>query len=135
MSELTTRDYESHVSDLASSIVAELRDRVKDGEGGESLREWLIDHLHEVCDSDGWVIYTSKAKFIVCERGTEAYTDQFGEEGLTKDGDINWSAIAYMALEQDIYEELEREGIDVNDPENSDAFEELREEMEAKDND
>ncbi len=126
MNELTMRDYENHVSDLAETVVDELRDRVRDGEAGETLREWLIEHLHEVCDSDGWVIYTAKAQFIVCNRGTSAYTDSFGEQGLTRDGDINWSAIAYAALERDIHEELDRRGIDVNDPYMSDAFEELR---------
>lgn len=132
MSELTVRDYENHVTELASCVIDELRYRVKAGESGESLREWLIEHIHETCDSSAWVIYTAKAQFIVCHRGTEAYTDQFGEEGLTKDGDINWPAIAYMALEQDVIEELDRQDIDVNDPENSDAFEDIRLEREAR---
>lgn len=132
MSELTIRDYENHISELANCVADGLRDRVKDGEGGESLREWLLENVHETCDSSAWIIYTAKAQFIVCHRGTEAYTDQFGEEGLTRDGDINWSAIAFMALERDLYEELERQGIDVNNPENSDAFEDIREERDAK---
>lgn len=78
-------------------------------------REDLSDAVHEAVDSCSRVIYTSEAREAVCKHGTSAYTDRFGEEGLTKDGDINWGAIAYCIVEEMVWEALDSMGVEINE--------------------
>ena len=108
--------FEQVVSDSVECLVDEMRDEFEGGTTGEPLRECLMERVHEHCDGHRQVIMTWRAQALVGYFGTDAYTDNFGEEGLIKDGDINYSAIAYCILEQAIYEEMRRQGFDCNDP-------------------
>lgn len=130
---LTRGDYYTEVRDLADSIQEELLSRLEDGETGEDLREWLLEHIHECVDSHQWVIYTWHAKHVIIFSDNDgAYADEFGPEGMVEDGAIQWSRLAYAALQRDLYEQLDSNGVDVNDPEESDCFEEWREQRELK---
>lgn len=104
----------SGAHDKARTIAEDLRDRMSSGEIGD--REGLMEAMHESVDSCGTVIWTSEAKAAVCEHGTDAYTDSFGSEGLTKDGDINWPAIAFCIVERLAWEALEALGVNPNEP-------------------
>lgn len=111
-------DYWQDVRDCAESIISELKDRVKDGKRGETLREWLIEHIDESVDGHQRVIYTAKA--IECL----LYSDNDGvgvDEGLVDpstfiDG-IPWSQLACCAFRADVTERLDAEDIDLNEPE------------------
>lgn len=109
-------DYQTDVTDMATSLYDDAKARFEGGE--RDLREWFLDYLHESIDGCARVIYTAQAKECVCEsRNSGAYAENYGAEGMTKDGDINWSALAYAAFEADVLEEIDGMGgtFDVND--------------------
>ena len=110
--------YPEVVAEAVETLIDEMRDEFKDGKTGEALRECLSERMPEHCDGHSGVIYTHYAKKIVCEsRNSGAYSENFGAEGVTdRDGELNWSMMAFCALEADIYEELDRRDFDVNDP-------------------
>jgi hypothetical protein len=82
-------------------------------------RDGLLTRIHEECDGDQWVIYTFRAQIVaLVSDNSGAFADQ-GLDGIMRDGEINWSAIAYCAMERDVIEALgaggeDWEGIDVN---------------------
>ena len=115
---MSDQTYPEVVAEAAENLIDELRDEFKEGITGEALSEILLERLWENCDSHQWVIYTALAKQIMCEsRNSGAYAENYGDEGMVADGDLQWSRLAYAALEQDILEELNRIGFDLNDPE------------------
>lgn len=107
-------DYIDDVDGIAADIEREARERAKDGE--PHLREWLMDYIHETVDGCQRVIYTGLAiEALLFSDNDSAFVDDFGSEGVVKDGAVNYSALAYCAVERDVIAELERRGIDVND--------------------
>jgi hypothetical protein len=118
---ILTREYRSEVNGLAMEIKEELEEKIEDGEKGESLREWLIETIHESVDGHQRVIYTFKAKVgLLVTENADAYVDDFGTEGLVKDGNINWEGMMYAAMERDVIEALDRMGVDVDNPDEID---------------
>ncbi len=110
-------DYYSDVRDTADNIKAELHSRLADQECGETLREWLLEHIHETIDGSSRVIYTQSAMLGVFASSNDgAYFDDFGSEGAVEDGAINWSRLCFSAFERDVIEQLESIGVDVNNP-------------------
>jgi len=106
-------DYYEDVSGYADDIEREARERAKAGE--TDLREWLLEYIHETVDGCQRVIYTGLAiETLLFSSNDSAYADDFGTEGMVKDGAVNYSALAYCAVERDVIEELERRGLDVN---------------------
>jgi hypothetical protein len=104
-------DYWRDVRSISESI----RDAIKDGEVTDS--ESLSDRIHEECDGHQRVIYTSlNMETLLVSDNADAYADEFGEDGLIKDGSVNWAAMAYCALQADLNKQLEAEGVDLNDP-------------------
>lgn len=107
--------YYSEISDMA----ADYAERIKKGEFAD--RDAFFTDVHETLDGHEFVTYTFKAQCVCLVSDNEdAYVDNFGSEGLTKDGRINWEAIAYCAMEQDLYDALDSAGVDIND---DDTFE------------
>jgi hypothetical protein len=106
---LMRRAYYSDVRDDAREIKAAIEnDEISD-------REALQDRIHETCDGSQWVIYTFKAQIVLLASDNDgAYGDSYGSEGIVTDGAINWSALAYAAMERDITEALESENVNVN---------------------
>lgn len=110
-------DYYQDTVDLATSIRDELNGRLKEQEYGESLREWLMEHIDETIDGTQRVIYTMQAKLgVISSDNDGAYFEEFGEEGAVEDGGINWSRLCYSAMRADVLKELERLDVDVNSP-------------------
>lgn len=110
-------EYWQDVRALADSIGADLRERLSEGEDGENLREWLIEYIEQSIDGHHNVIYTRAAqKVILYSDHSGAYADEFGEEGIVENGDISWSRLAYAAMRADVIEQLDANGIDVNEP-------------------
>lgn len=109
-----SRDYELDVSDVAKSLKAEIdAGEIKDAEA-------LDNRLRQDIDSTQRVIYTRKAQLgLIASNNSGAYF-AFGAEGALEGGDIAWSRLMYAAMERDVVEELERLGVDVNDPQPTD---------------
>ncbi len=111
------QSYESVVSESVSCLIDEMRDEYESGSTGEALRECLQERVWEHCDGHMWVIHTHRAKRIVCESSNSgAYSENCGDEGMTENGEIAWSKLAYFALEADIYEQMDRQDFNSNDP-------------------
>ena len=111
------QDYWEDVRNMAQSIADEIESRANDGELGETLREWLQEHIHESIDGSARIIYTRQAQeCLIYSSNDGAYFEEFGDEGAVSDGCINWSAIAFSAFERDVIEQLDAIGVDVNEP-------------------
>lgn len=125
------QDYKQVVREVAENLIDEMREEFKGGVTGERLREELMERIHQNIDGNSWIIYTHYAMKILALKGTDAYTDSFGTDGLVKDGDINYGAIAFAAMEQDVMEDFGRLDFDPNEPT---AFfeDEQADEVEAK---
>ena len=101
-------EYYQDVRETAKSFAKDL----KSGDVDE-----FSDALHELCDSDQRVIYTFKARVgLLVSDNEDAYMEQTGEPPPVEGDTINYSAMMFYALQQDIIECLERNGVDVNDP-------------------
>lgn len=119
------RNEQAQYWDDVRGIAADVKGEIENG----NLADWeaVTDYVHESVDGSARVIYTWKAKMAVIHSDNpDAYFDTFGEEGAVKDGTINWSALAYCAVEADVWEQLSAEGID------QDTFDELREAKERE---
>ncbi len=89
---------------VQNSIADDLCKRIKDDPDFD--RENLMNALHESCD--GALIYTQDiAEYLMASRNDEAWQDVGVEEA---DAPVR----AFYALQQDVIEELERRGVDVN---------------------
>lgn len=111
------------------AMADEYEKRILAGEFAD--RDAFFQDVHETLDGHEFVIYTFKAQCACLASDNEdAYVYNFGSEGLTKDGRINWEAIAYSAMEQDLYDALSGAGVDIND---DDTFEGEEEEEEEED--
>lgn len=101
--------YYGAIKDLAQDY----KERINDGEFDD--RESLLDDIHQSIDGWEWVIYTHKAKIVVLVSDNSEYSL---DEGLVElsGNEIPWPQLAYGAIEADLYEQLDAEGVDVNDP-------------------
>lgn len=60
------------------------------------------DRLHEMVDSSWWITYTWPAPAVLMvSDNADAYAEAHGSEGMIKDGSIQWSRLAYWAMEAD----------------------------------
>lgn len=105
---ILTHDYNNDVRGVAQ----DLAQRMKDGEVDE-----FSDALHEAVDGTQRVIYTFQAKLgVILSDNSDRYFEEFGEEGACSKDGIAWERLCFVAMEQDVVEELEARGVDVNDP-------------------
>jgi hypothetical protein len=64
------------------------------------------DALHQVVDGSYWVIYThANFQVLMCSSNHDAYTEDFGDVPM-QGRDVNWAALAYAAMAQDVSERL-----------------------------
>lgn len=101
-------NYWSAVRAMAEDVTNEAKDNVRDGMDAD---EAVSERLHEAVDGSAWVIYTANA-LEVLRYGTnhDAYTEEFGEPP-TIGGDLNWSALAFATMEQDVRELIDVDAI------------------------
>ena len=98
---IAARAYHATVEGIVEDLKRAIADKEITSE--EEAHDWL----HETIDGHHDVIYTSCAMEVVRQsRNDGAYFEQFGDEGAVKDGAINWSALAYCALEADVQEAI-----------------------------
>jgi len=90
-------------------ISQELAERVANGEITE--RDGLEQALNESIDSSYWVIYThANFQVLLCTDHHDEYSEQYGEPPVTGN-DINWAVLAYAALERDVRDQMDAEGV------------------------
>lgn len=119
-------EYYTDVRELASEIKEELKERLVAGEAGEPLREWLIERIDEAVDGHHRIIYTWQSqKLLLFSDNASAYADDFGDEGIVENGDICWNRLAWAAMRADLRDQLDAEGIDVNEPDGDSTRETL----------
>ena len=105
---ILTMDYYNDVRDVAQ----DLAQRMKDGE----VDEFSVA-LHEAVDGTQRVIYTFQAQLgVILSDNTDAYFEEFGEEGACSKDGIAWERLCFVAMQQDVIKELDVRGVDVNDP-------------------
>jgi hypothetical protein len=103
-------EYYEDVNNLASSI----KDAYNNGEIAD--RDGLLERVHEEVDSCGRVIYTARAQeACIVSRNASAGIESLGSQGFDWSNGIPWSALAFFAVEADVYDALREEGIDPND--------------------
>lgn len=81
-------------------------------------RESLLDYIDETIDGSSRVIYTAEA--IECLRYSDNDSiglDELGADGFNFRDGIPWPQLAYFAFRQDVIEQLDAIGLDVNNPE------------------
>lgn len=63
------------------------------------------EHVHESVDGSAWVIYTGRAIDVLRFSSNDgAYFDSFGDEGAVDSSGVQWSQLAFCAMEVDIEE-------------------------------
>lgn len=64
------------------------------------------EYIEQSVDGSSWVIYTANALQVLRYCGNhDAYTDEFGEVPM-QGSEINWSALAYAAMLEDVRERV-----------------------------
>ena len=90
---MTEKEYWSEIKILAESVTAEAK------EYGREISEVLW----ETIDGHEWVVYTAhNFKVLAISPSDAAYIENFGPEGIVKDGVLNTAALTYAAMEQDV---------------------------------
>lgn len=87
--------------DTVRGIVADLERAIKDKE--VTTEDEAQDWLHETVDGCQDVIYTYRAQQVLLHSdNSDAYSSEYGEEGIIENGQIQWSRMAYAALMADV---------------------------------
>lgn len=99
------QDYYQDVQGVAQDVAEYIR------ENAPIDRDRIMDVIHETIDGHGRVIYTFQAKLgLLASDNEDAYFEDFGSDTMPTE-----SQKMYCAMERDVYEELDRMGIDIND--------------------
>jgi hypothetical protein len=91
-------------------IAEELVNRVKDGEITD--QDGFEQAIHESVDGSYWVIYThANFQVLMCSDNHDAYMEDFSS--VPAEGDsLNWAALAFAAMERDVRQQIDAEGIE-----------------------
>ena len=91
-------------------ITEDLKARVASGE--IDSEDALHDAVHEAVDGSYWVIYThANFQVLMCSDNHDAYSEDYGEPPVSGN-DINWAALAYAAMERDVRQQIDSEGLE-----------------------
>lgn len=109
---ISAREYRQELRSIAEEAARSCRD------GEIDSHEALCDWVHETLDGHQWVIYTGyNWDVLAVSENDGAYVENFGTDGVIADGSLNTAALAYAAMEADLWETLWRfEDFDPNDP-------------------
>jgi len=104
--EKTSREiYNEALDGLYKDVTAWLQEEPR-------LRDDFFEYVHESLES--YVTYTSDAKAICAESKNDTYGLSEGLIQIESGDPMPWSALAFYALEQDLYERLMDNGYDIN---------------------
>lgn len=123
MNNLTSNEYWTEISDIATNLVDEAMDAaIEDNNGDysdfETLKEQAIDsindyRLHEVIDGHQWIIYYAYSLDVINNSDNEDYySDNFGAESLAaslEQGGLNTlhCHIAFWCMYADVQDKLD----------------------------
>ena len=96
--QISYSDYWIEVASLAKRITEEAVER------GGRFDESLEEALHETVDGHGWVIYTWQAQQVLAYSPNDSVALTEGLYEPKAGEPLNWSAMAYGALEADVRE-------------------------------
>lgn len=119
---LNRRAYYGYVRGVAEEIDEEARDRIRDGEDADDVRDWESERIHEAADGSWWVTYThATIRALLASSNWLAVEDAGFLADLGGEDDLSrvLTVSAFCALEADIREH-------VSDPD--DLAEEVEEE-------
>ena len=88
------QDYQQEIEELAKQVTAEASDYDRD----------INEVLHETLDGHQFVIYTGQAQQVLLLSPNDGAIEDYGIDSAIKDGALNWSALAYCAMEADVRE-------------------------------
>lgn len=87
------QDYWQDIRGTGDSIIKEVKD------GDITSRDEFEERLRQDIDGSSRVIYTLENQLtLICSDEADAYVEDFGEDGLVKDGAINWPGLAFAAF-------------------------------------
>ena len=93
-------------------ITEDLKARVASGE--IASEDALNDAVHQEVDGSYWVIYThANFQVLLCSDHHDASFEEYGEVPLATDGNVNWAALAFAALERDVRDQMDAEDVRV----------------------
>ena len=98
-------DYWATVRTIAAEALAEhpySTDEAEEYAADEARREFVTESV----DGNYWVIYTYAAQAVALISDNDGAWEEFGTDGIVKDGSLNWSLLAYCAMEADVFEPL-----------------------------
>lgn len=97
---ITEQDYWQEIRSLAEAIVSKAKER------GGDIHEAIQEILQETIDGHQWVIYTWYAQQVLVHSKNDGAIEEFGMDSVVKDGVLQWSVIAYCAMEADVRDHL-----------------------------
>jgi len=98
------RPWQSHAAETYGRMIHEIMDSLTE-EGGEPYSDGWIQRLDEECDNACMFILDQFLILAACS-DHDAAIEEFGtESATTKDGDINWTFLAFGALRDDVLKE------------------------------
>lgn len=105
-------------SNYYDTVVTEAQSIIKDIQDGHiEDDEQLSEALNNVAGESYWTCNNAAAKATVLVSDNNGDSiEQFGSDGLVEHSELHWLRLAYGAFRQDIVNELEKEGVDLNDP-------------------
>lgn len=99
-------EYYQDVRDMVGNAMEEIR------AGNITDREGFDEHINQSVDDSYWVIYTHANKQVIfVSDNDDAYVDEFGEAPV-EGGDINWAAMAFAAMQRDVYDAVDDDEVD-----------------------
>jgi hypothetical protein len=104
-----TRDYYGDVASVGDDLIQ----RIKDGEIASP--DDFHDALHDAIDGTQRVIYTWQARLgVLVSENHDAYFEE-GLGPLDCSESVPWEQLMFAAMERDVVEYMDREGVDPSD--------------------
>jgi hypothetical protein len=111
--DILTMDYYNDVRSVAKDLARSMKDGDLERDFGGDFQ----DALHQAVDGTQRITYTFQAKCgLLVSDNADAYSEEFGEEGMVEGGNIAWERLAFAAMQRDVEKELDVRSVDVNDP-------------------
>lgn len=103
---ITQQEYWAQVDDIATEIIGEALQVLRDGGNRDRAEERAHDALHEMVDGHQWIIYYGyNLQVLEHTDNDDAYFDNFGPLEADSATDA-FQKMAYAALEADVQEKL-----------------------------
>jgi len=106
---LIRQEYFDSVASHAQTLIDDIRS------GRLTSRERLHDRVTEESGNSRWAVYTAASQQAVWVSENANYALEEGLISLDGQTDMPWSALAGWAFYRDLLDELDRQGIDLND--------------------